>query len=71
MIRLHIDELVLHGFDPRDRDAIANAIRTELAQRFAKEPARDRESIARIVGRPLTLTLSPLGGERGNGGGAR
>ena len=31
-IRLHIDELVLHGFDPRQRHAIADAVQAELAR---------------------------------------
>lgn len=30
-VRLHIEQLVLHGFDPRDRHAIADAIRAEVA----------------------------------------
>jgi hypothetical protein len=31
-IRLHIDELVLHGFDPRQRHAIADAVQAELTR---------------------------------------
>jgi hypothetical protein len=31
-IELHIEELVLHGFDPRDRHAIADAVQQELAR---------------------------------------
>jgi len=31
MIRLRIEELVLHGFDPRDRYAIEDVVRAELA----------------------------------------
>ena len=30
-IQVDIDELVLHGFDRRDRHAIADAVRSELA----------------------------------------
>jgi hypothetical protein len=30
-VTIHIDELVLHGFDPRDRHAIGDALRDELA----------------------------------------
>jgi hypothetical protein len=31
-IRLHIDELVLYGFDPRQRHAIADAVQAELTR---------------------------------------
>jgi hypothetical protein len=34
-IRLHIDELVLHGFDPRQRHAIADAVQAELTRLLA------------------------------------
>jgi hypothetical protein len=30
-VTLHIEQLVLHGFDPRDRHAIGDALRGELA----------------------------------------
>ena len=33
-LRLHIDELVLHGFAPGDRARIADALQVELAQLF-------------------------------------
>jgi hypothetical protein len=36
-IRLHIEQLVLHGFDPLDRHAIGDAVRNEL-----REALRDR-----------------------------
>ena len=32
---VHIEELVLHGFDPRDRHAFGDAIRAELGQLLA------------------------------------
>lgn len=35
-IDLHIEELVLHGFPPGDRNAIADALRGELARLFAE-----------------------------------
>lgn len=35
MIRVRIEELVLHGFDPRDRRAIAEAVREELGRLLA------------------------------------
>ncbi len=31
-VRLHIDELILHGFAPGDRHAIASAVQVELAR---------------------------------------
>jgi hypothetical protein len=34
-VRVHIDELVLHGFDAGSRHAIADAVQAELQQRFA------------------------------------
>lgn len=36
-IELHIEELVLHGFSPRDRDAIGEAVRNELSRLFAEQ----------------------------------
>jgi hypothetical protein len=33
-IRLHIDELVLHGFTPGDRYRIAEAVQGELSRMF-------------------------------------
>jgi hypothetical protein len=39
-VTLHIEELVLHGFDPRDRRAIADALRGELASRLAAATPR-------------------------------
>ena len=51
-IDLHIDELVLHGFAPGDRYAIAEAVERELARLFAKGdmPAAfvDRVEITRM-----------------------
>ncbi len=31
-IRVEIDEVVLHGFDPRDRHSIGDAVQSELAR---------------------------------------
>jgi hypothetical protein len=46
-IELRIDELVLHGFDPRDRIAIAAAVERELASLLAaREPAGLRDGDA-------------------------
>ncbi len=36
-IEIVIDELVLHGFDPRSRDAIGDAVRMELARLISDE----------------------------------
>jgi hypothetical protein len=33
-LRLHIDELVLHGFAPGDRARVADALQVELARLF-------------------------------------
>ena len=43
-IRLHIDELILHGFEPADRHALGAALEAELARLLA---AGDPESLAR------------------------
>jgi hypothetical protein len=46
MIHLHIEELVLHGFDPHDRHAIGDAVAAELrrlidhADDFSTAPSR-------------------------------
>jgi len=36
-IELHIEELVLHGFAPKDRYAIGEAVQRELARLFAEQ----------------------------------
>ena len=36
-IELHIEELVLHGFEPGDRHRIGEAIERELARLFAEQ----------------------------------
>ena len=38
-VRIHIDELVLHGFDARSRHAIGDAVQAELQRQFALDPA--------------------------------
>lgn len=35
---IHIDELVLRGFRPEDRHAIAEGLQAELARRYAASP---------------------------------
>jgi hypothetical protein len=54
-IELVIDELVLHGFDPRQRHAIADAMEYELTRMVR---ARTRELIDR---RPIELDLVDAG----------
>jgi hypothetical protein len=36
-IRLHIEELVLHSFDPHDRHAIADAFQQELSRLLGEQ----------------------------------
>jgi hypothetical protein len=36
-IKLHIEELVLHGFPPRDRYVIADAVERELSHLLARQ----------------------------------
>jgi hypothetical protein len=52
-IELHVEQMVLHGFDPRDRVGIAEAVERELARLLRDAPpdanARD-QSIARVDG---------------------
>jgi hypothetical protein len=42
-IKLHVGELVLHGFEPADRTALGAALETELARLLA---AGDPEALA-------------------------
>lgn len=40
-VKLHIEELILHGFAPQDRYRIAQAVESELARLLAEnEPPR-------------------------------
>jgi len=41
-VELVVDEVVLHGIDPRDRYRIGDAIRRELEVRLAKDSVADR-----------------------------
>lgn len=58
-IELHIEELVLHGFSPADRDAIGAAIQGELARLFAERgihPTLQRgHEVEKVDGGALTL----------------
>lgn len=44
-VTIHVEELVLHGFDPRDGNAIGEALRAELARVMTGAPLRSRERI--------------------------
>jgi hypothetical protein len=57
-IEVHIDELVLHGFDPRSRWAIGDAIESELRELLTQQgvPAPWRENPARLAPAPVRLT---------------
>ncbi|HEX7318189.1 MAG TPA: hypothetical protein VF297_30070 [Pyrinomonadaceae bacterium] len=52
-IKLHIEELVLHGFEPRDRAALGAALETELARLIAAgdfDSLTNAGSVARLDG---------------------
>ncbi len=48
-VTVHVDELVLHGFDPRDRHAIADAVHAELAALFTASPPQPSGSTSTDV----------------------
>lgn len=45
-IRLHIEELVLHSFDPHDRHAIAGAFQQELSRLLTEQSVNPEFSAA-------------------------
>lgn len=50
---LHIEELVLHGFSPRERYAIGEAVQRELTRLFTEQgihPSLGQGRIARLDG---------------------
>lgn len=47
-IELHIEELVLHGFAPGDRQRIGAAVAQELARLLATGPLTRHESVDRV-----------------------
>jgi hypothetical protein len=49
-VDLHIEELVLHGFEPRDRYSIGDAVERELTRLFAEQLMPP--SLAATVERP-------------------
>jgi hypothetical protein len=57
-VELHIEELVLHGFDPRDRHGIADAVQQELARLVAERglsAIRAPGDVARLDGGTIEL----------------
>jgi hypothetical protein len=44
-VNVHVENLVLHGFDPRDGDAIGDALRAELARAIGGAPLASRDRI--------------------------
>lgn len=60
-VELHIEELVLHGFPPRDRYGIAEAIQRELTRLLIEHgvPAALRQGgdVARLNGGSFEVTL--------------
>jgi hypothetical protein len=56
-IELHIDELVLHGFDPRDRHRIGDAVQSELTRLLAERGLRTAQPFDRAVVSAGSVTL--------------
>ncbi len=67
-VRVHVEQLVLHGFDPRQRHRIGDAVRAELAETLSAgglgPPADGPATTPRIDAGTVTL------GARGDGIGA-
>jgi len=58
-VELHIEELVLHGFSPRDRFGISDALEQELARLLTEQGlpglAMQSRSIERLDGGSLSI----------------
>ena len=50
-VELNIEELLLHGFPPGSRDAIAEAVRQELARRLAESGTPASFLQNRVIGK--------------------
>ncbi len=50
-IRLHIDELILHGFAPGERHRIADALQSRLSELLADENGLDQRVKSTTVSR--------------------
>ena len=57
-IDLHIDELVLHGFNPADRHRIGEAVRSELARLLTERGIRRTVSVTRPFVSADNVTLA-------------
>jgi len=68
-IRLHVEEIVLHGVDPADRHAIGDAVRAELARLLAERgisgALANAGGAARLDGGTLHLASGASAGEVG------
>jgi hypothetical protein len=49
-IELHIEELVLHGFEPGDRHRIADAVERELDRLFTQQGAQSQLALSNEIG---------------------
>lgn len=71
-LHIHIEELVLHGFDSRQRHTIADAVQAELQRLFSEQ--RDRTPgatpVSRDVGRLDAKPIELTGGGHAAGTGA-
>ena len=54
-VRVHVRELVLHGFDPRDRHAIAAAVRDEIAASLTVPAAQTSIALDRLDAGTVTV----------------
>jgi hypothetical protein len=59
-IEVVIDELVLHGFDPRHRDRIADAVRAELAVALEGWSLAAGDSVTSIDAGSFTVPAAAL-----------
>jgi len=70
-IELHIEELVLHGFSPHGRHAIADAVRDQLAARLAERgmnaAGAEDVSIERLDAGTIALPPGPAAAGRALG----
>lgn len=70
-VRLNIDELVLDGFPPGDRDRLVEALRRELARLLGEAHVREGLAQLRSRDRVPTCRFVAAPGERPEAVGAR
>ncbi len=70
-VELHIEELVLHGFAPGDRDRIGGAVERELARLLAEGGLPGASSHPMAIGRLEGGAFQVAEGARPDGIGAR